>query len=153
MDKYFTDHEIETILRKYPVLKGQSDIVQEQLFNLFPNCISKGDGMPHASGISNQTMNYGIRNAVNGEYLKAKVKQTVGQVRTIEIAFEALPSECQALVKYYYYQKKRRYEVQSDMNISDRQFERRRREALDIVSEIVSMTLKGAEKELILENY
>lgn len=149
-NKYFTDFEIEAILRKHPTLKAQSDIVKEQLFNLFPSCISRSDGMPHASGISNQTMNYGIKNAVNRDYLEAKVCQTVGQVRAVEIAFNSLPNECQDLVKYYYYKKLKTYEVQSEMCISEKQFKSRRREALNIINEILSVTLECTEKELIL---
>jgi|GEM_PF-3338396 len=152
MTKYFSDNEIENILRSYPRLKGQSDIVREELFGLFPSCVCCGnDGQPKPiGGISRQTESYGIKNAVNREYLQAKVKQTVGQVRSIEIAFEALPSEGQTLVKYYYYKKDRRYEVQSEMAISDKQFKRIRRESLNIINEILSMTSKGTEKDLIL---
>ncbi len=150
--KQFTDNEIEIILKSYPRLKGQSEIVREQLFGLFPSCVGCGnDGQPKAvGGISRQTESYGIKNAVNREYLQAKVKQTVGQVRSIEIAFEALPSDGQSLVKYYYYKKERRYEVQSNMNISDRQFDRIRRETLNTVKAILSMSLKDDEKDSIL---
>jgi hypothetical protein len=150
IDKCFTDNEIEEILKKYPVLKAQSDIVREQLFGLFPSCVSKSTGMPHASGISNQTMNYGIRNAVNRDYLESKVTTTVGQVRAIEIAFEALSNDCQSLVKLYYYKKKKRYEVQAEICISDDQWKIRRREALDKINEILSITLKPTEKALLL---
>jgi hypothetical protein len=150
--RMFSDNEIETILKSYPRLKGQSEIVREQLFGLFPSCVGCGnDGQPKAvGGISRQTESYGIKNAVNREYLQAKAKQTVDQVRSIEIAYEALHSDGQSLVKYYYYNKERRYEVQSSMNISDRQFDRIRRETLNTVNAILSMSLKDDDKMSIL---
>jgi len=132
MPKLYTDSEIETILRSYPRLKSQASIEEEKLFGLFPSMTASYEGMPHGSGISNQTANLGVK--------RASIPQTSRQVRAIELAYNALTSECKELVELFYYQRLRKYEVQSRMSISEDQFRYRKRESLNLINEILSPT-------------
>jgi len=132
MPKLYTDSEIEVILRSYPRLKSQASIEEEQLFGLFPSMTASYEGMPHGSGISNQTANLGVK--------RASIPQTSRQVRAIELAYNALTSECKELVDLFYYQRLRKYEVQTRMTISEDQFRYRKREALSLINEILSPT-------------
>jgi hypothetical protein len=142
MAKYFTDDQIESILRSYPRLKSQSVIEEEKLFGLFPSCTASYDGMPHASGVSNQTENLAVK--------RAGIPDTSRQVRAIELAYNALTGECKQLVALYYYQRLRKYEVQSEMSISDEQFRYRKKDSLDTVNEILSTTTKEHKNNSIL---
>jgi hypothetical protein len=142
MAKYFTDDQIESILRSYPRLKSQSVIEEEKLFGLFPSCTASYDGMPHASGVSNQTANLAVK--------RAGIPDTSRQVRAIELAYNALTGECKQLVGLYYYQRLRKYEVQSEMSISDEQFRYRKKDSLDTVNEILSTTTKEHKNNSIL---
>lgn len=132
MAKLYTDSEIETILRSYPRLKSQASIEEEQLFGLFPSMTASYSGMPHGSGISNQTANLGVK--------RASIPQTSRQVRAIELAYNALTSEHKEFVSLYYYQRLKKYEVQSMMSISAEQFRYRKRDALNNINEILSTT-------------
>jgi DNA-directed RNA polymerase specialized sigma subunit len=132
MPKLYTDSEIETILRSYPRLKSQASIEEEKLFGLFPSMTASYEGMPHGSGISNQTANLGVK--------RASIPQTSRQVRAIELAYNALDNDCKKLISKYYYERQRRYEVMSTMNIGRDQFGRYRRKALDELNEILSIT-------------
>lgn len=143
MPKLYTDSEIEIILRSYPRLKSQASIEEEKLFGLFPSMTASYDGMPHGSGISNQTANLGVK--------RASIPQTSRQVRAIELAYNALTDSCKELVELFYYQRLRKYEVQSRMSISDQQFRYRKNDALDVINEILSTT-KEQEKNSILTN-
>lgn len=141
MPKLYTDSEIETILRSYPRLKSQASIEEEQLFGLFPSMTASYEGMPHGSGISNQTANLGVK--------RASIPQTSRQVRAIELAYNALTDECKMLVELFYYQRLRKYEVQSRMSISEQQFRYRKYESLETVNQILSTT-KEQENNNIL---
>jgi DNA-directed RNA polymerase specialized sigma24 family protein len=143
MAKLYTDNEIETILRSYPRLKSQASIEEEKLFGLFPSVTASYDGMPHSTGISNQTANLGVK--------RASIPQTSRQVRAIELAYNALTSECKELVDLYYYQRLKKYEVQTKMCISDQQFRCRKYDALEVINEILSTT-KEQENNSILTN-
>lgn len=132
MPKLYTDSEIETILRSYPRLKSQASIEEEKLFGLFPSMTASYEGMPHGSGISNQTANLGVK--------RASIPQTSRQVRAIELAYNALDNDCKKLISKYYYERQRRYEVMCSMNIGRDQFGRYRRKALDELNEILSIT-------------
>lgn len=130
--KLYSDSEIESILRSYPRLKSQSAIEEEKLFGLFPSMTASYSGMPHGSGISNQTANLGVK--------RADIPNTSRQVRAIELSYSALTSECKQLVDLYYYQRLKKYEVQSRMSISEDQFRYRKKDALDTVNDILSTT-------------
>jgi DNA-directed RNA polymerase specialized sigma subunit len=132
MDKLYTDNEIEVILRSYPRLKSQSAIEEEQLFGLFPSMTASYEGMPHGSGISNQTANLGVK--------RASIPTTSRQVRAIELAYNALNEDCKDLIKKYYYERQRRTDVMCNMKISRDQFSRYRRKALDEFNIILSTT-------------
>jgi DNA-directed RNA polymerase specialized sigma subunit len=133
MTKLYTDSEIETILRSYPRLKSQSAIEEEQLFGLFPSMTASYEGMPHGSGISNQTANLGVK--------RASIPTTSRQVRAIELAYNALTDECKMLVELFYYQRLKKYEVQSRMLISEDQFKYRKKEAISTINTILSTTI------------
>lgn len=139
--KLYSDSEIEGILRSYPRLKSQSAIEQEKLFGLFPSCTASYDGMPHASGISNQTANLGTK--------RAEIPNTSRQVRAIELAYNALTSECKTLVDLYYYERLKKYEVQSKMSISEDQFRYRKKDALDTVNDILSTTKQQINTDIL----
>jgi hypothetical protein len=143
MTKLYTDNEVEIILRSYPRLKSQASIEEEQLFGLFPSMTASYEGMPHGSGISNQTANLGVK--------RASIPQTSRQVRAIELAYNALTSECKELVDLFYYQRLKKYEVQSKMSISDEQFRFRKRDSLNSINEILSTT-KQQQNNSILTN-
>lgn len=150
MCKQLMDSEIENILRSYPRLKVKASISREKLYNMFPNCISQADGMPKAvGGISRQTESYGIKNAENNDYTYSKALQTNQQVRVIELIYESFTVDCRDLVKYYYFEKLRRCEVQTKLNLSDGQFKVRRREVLDLVADILKTTAEQPENDLI----
>jgi hypothetical protein len=139
--KLYSDSEVETILRSYPRLKSQASIEEEKLFGLFPSMTASYEGMPHGSGISNQTANLGVK--------RASIPQTSRQVRAIELSYNALTSECKELVDLFYYQRLRKYEVQTRMSISDQQFRYRKNDAINVINEILSTT-KEQEKNSIL---
>jgi len=141
--KLYTDNEIESILRSYPRLLSQSKIEQEKLFGLFPSMVASYDGMPHSTGISNQTANLAVK--------RADIPQTSRQVRAIELAYNALTSECKTLVDLYYYQRLKKYEVQTEMSISDEQFRCRKKDALDTVNNILSTTKQHENNSILTD--
>jgi DNA-directed RNA polymerase specialized sigma subunit len=141
MTKYFTDNEIENILKSYKRLKLQSIIDQEKLYGMFPSCVAISDGMPHAQGkISRQTENFGIANAESKDYLETKIKVTCGQVRVIELVYDSLTSDCRDLVKTHYFERKSKNETLCELNISRDQFGRLKRQSLNEINENLSKT-------------
>jgi DNA-directed RNA polymerase specialized sigma24 family protein len=137
-----TDREIEDILRDYPVIKAQATIKQENLYNLFPSVTAVWSDMPHGHDTSDSTGNIAVKRM--SEPLEVK------QSRAIEIACNALTSDCRELVKLYYFEKWRRGTVIYDkMHISENVFKQYRREALDKIGKILETTYKQPQNNHI----
>ena len=134
MAKNFTDNQVENILRSYPILKSQAAIDAEKLYGLFPAMVASYDGMPHGSGVSNQTESLGLKRAELDPQIKYK------KARAIELACDALTKDCKELVELYYFQKLKKYEVQYKLCISNNQFRERRRITIDTVDEVLTET-------------
>jgi DNA-directed RNA polymerase specialized sigma subunit len=117
------------LLRDYNYLKAQSIIEGEKLCDIEPRYISSYEGMPHTKSISNPTANLAIK--------RISIPQVSRLVRIIEISFNALTKDCKQLIKLFYFEKMRKYEVCTEMNISEDQFRRYRRIAIDTIKKIL----------------
>ena len=144
MSRGFTDAEIESILRSYKKLKLKVTADEEQLYGLYPSCVSQSDGQPKAmGGISRQTENFGIKNAAMREYLAGSVASIAKQVRIIELVFDALNADQRDFTKLYYLEQHTRQQVIDKLCIEPRTFDRIRRTVInDVVSMLVGISQK-----------
>ncbi|MBU2700424.1 DNA-directed RNA polymerase specialized sigma subunit [Sporomusaceae bacterium BoRhaA] len=125
----FEDYIIH-LLRDYNYLKAKSILEEERLCEIEPFCTSSYEGMPHTTDISNPTENLAIK--------RMSIPQASNLVRIIEISYNALTKDCKQLIKLFYFEKMRKFEVCSEMNISEDQFRRYRRTAIDTIKKILS---------------
>jgi len=138
MAKQFTDSEIENILKSYKRLKLKVTAEQEQLYGMYPSCVSQADGMPKAvGGISRQTESFGIKNAIVKEYLAGSVACVGKQVRIIELMFDALDSDCRDLVKTCYLDRNGRGNTLEILHITNNVFGTRRRQAFNEIDDML----------------
>lgn len=137
--KSFTDVEIENILKSYKRLKLKVTADQEDLYGLYPSCVGQSDGMPKpVGGISNQTANYGIKNAIMREYLTGSVASIAKQVRIIELIYEALDVDCRDLVKTCYFERNGRANTLEILCITPDVFGARRRRAFNEIEQMLN---------------
>jgi len=126
------DNQIESLLKSYNGLKIKIDIKKENLYDMYPSCVScGGDNLPHASGVSNQTANYAIKNATIKDYLLSSVGDAEKYIKTIEGIYGSLDSDCRDFTKYYFFDRNSKEEVKKTLFITDDVFGRRRRLILD----------------------
>jgi predicted DNA-binding protein (UPF0251 family) len=123
------DNRIENILRTYPKLAAQATIDKERLHDLFPGCTPNYSSEPHGSGTSDSTGNYAIK--------RTDDTYSMRQARAIEVSITALTQDGKDLVRLRYFERWRKYDVCSKMHISERQFDRVRREVLDDIAELL----------------
>lgn len=109
MAKEYTDHEIETILKKYKTWEAQASILEK-----LPSMTAVYSGMPHGSGISNQTQNLAVEKV-------GVPKATKHLIEVIDIAYNALDEQCKELVTLFYFEGKYNNGVMEKMNISTKQ--------------------------------
>ncbi|MDR3563244.1 MAG: hypothetical protein P4N59_17680 [Negativicutes bacterium] len=126
MGQGYEDRRLEELLRSYPLLKADTLIEAQGLYNLFPSCIANYSGMPHGSGISDSTGALAV--------LRAGSSPTQKKVQAIEIAVDCLDGVEKELVRLLYFEKWRVFQVQHRMHISRAVFFRLRRSALDKVA-------------------
>ena len=137
--KDFTDTEIENILKSYKRLKLKVTAEEEQLYGMYPSCVSQADGMPKPQGVtSNQTSSFGIKNASMREYLASSVACTAKQVRIIELIYDALDSDCRDLVKICYFERHGRSNTLTMLNITKDVFGDRRRRSFNEIDEMLA---------------
>lgn len=126
MSKMYDDRRLEALLRSYPVLKADALIEQQELFNLFPNCIANYSGIVRGRIAGDSTATMAIA--------RANIPDSMKKVRAIEISFGSLDGAEKELVKLLYFEKCRVYQVQHQLHISRSVFFRIRRSALDKIA-------------------
>lgn len=132
-----TDKDAEEILRDYPIVKAQAIVQQEKLLNLFPQTTSVITDMPHGSGTSDSTMNFALK--------RIDDPLEVRQARLIEVAYEALTKDGKDLIRLRYYERWCKNDVMYKLHISEKEFRKIRREALDTVIMVLTNSF-GHEK-------
>lgn len=138
--KYLTDSTIENLLRSFNGLKLKVDAKKEQLYSMFPPCISQvGDGTSRPVGlVSNSTANYAIKNATVRDYLISSIEDSIKYVRLIEGLYGAMSSDSRCFMKEYYFNRNKKEEVMAALFISDKTFERSRRKVLDEINDMLT---------------
>lgn len=116
-------------MRTYPKLSAQATIDRERLHDLFPGCTPNYSSEPHGSGTSDSTGNYAVKRTDDTHSMR--------QVRAIEVALTALTEDEREFVQLRYFGRWRKYDVCSKMNVSERQYDRIRREAIDLMAELL----------------
>lgn len=141
-NKQFTDQQIENILKSYKRLKLKVTAEEEQLYALYPSCVGCGnDGQPKAvGGISRQTEDYGIKNAIMKEYLESSVKSVAKQIRMIELIYDALDRDCREIIKICYFDRNGRANTLEMLSITRDVFGNRRRRAFNEIGEMLEST-------------
>lgn len=123
VNRWYSDEELEDVLRNYPLLKAQARLDAEELRYLFPSCTMRCDGLPPGGSLSDGTAGFAVRRAEWSESMK--------QAKAIEVACEALSSQERELVRLVYFERWGRYQIRLHMGIKRSQFFNIRRYALD----------------------
>ena len=139
-DNKFSDNEIENILKSYKRLKVKVTCDQEKLMDQFPSCISiMGDGTSRPIGLtSDSTARYALKNATTREYLLSSVANVSKQVRTIELMYESLDSDCRELIKFCFMDRNGRQNTMEHLCITREMFGLRRRRAFDEINDMLT---------------
>jgi ArpU family phage transcriptional regulator len=124
MPKLYTDSEIETILRKYKTWEAQANILEK-----LPSMTAAYTGMPHGSGVSNQTQNLAVARA-------GVPKVARDLVEVIDKAYNALDDECKEMVKLYYFEGRYNNGVMEEMKIGTKQLRNLKSKAKDKIKEV-----------------
>ena len=125
----YSEKALEAVLKGYPMLRAQAQLEAEELKHLFPSCISRLDGMPHGSGVSDSTGNYAVKREAWSHNMR--------RARALEIALEALTVTERDLVRLMYFEQWRLYQIRLRMGTSRAHVFRVRRSALDKIAETI----------------
>lgn len=124
MGKEYTDQEIETILKKYKTWEAQANILEK-----LPSMTAAYTGMPHGSGVSNQTQNLAVERA-------GIPKATKDLVEVIDIAYNALDEQCKEVVTLFYFEGKVNNGVMEKMHIGTKQLRNLKEKARNKFKEV-----------------
>lgn len=129
MSRWYSDENLEEVLKNYPVIKAQARLEAEELRHLFPSCTMRYDGEPPGSALSDGTGEYAV--------LRDQWSQNMKRARAIEVACEALNTQEREFVRLLYFERWGRYQIRLRMGVQRSSLFNIRREALDKLARIL----------------
>lgn len=133
------NNTVEMILGKYYTYRAMAQLDQEELKELFAKCTASYDGMPHGSGMSDQTSSLVERR--NEPTLNMK------RARAIEIIFDSLRKDLKEFCKLYFFEQNSRAEVIVYLHIEKSKFYAMKNEVVAKYRNLLPWRTFGESKE------
>lgn len=140
MGRWFSDEELEDILRNYPLVRAQAAIEAEELRHLFPSCIVGYKEAASGGELPDGTAAFAVRRMERSHNMR--------RARAIEIALEALTCQQREFVRLMYFEGWERYQIRLRMGVKRSHLFNLRRQALD---KLAAILLRGGRDQQIDE--